>query len=58
MDKNQYMPMLKEAWTFLNQVEVKGASVYPLFHAMARLEAVLVDMQKPEEKPKEEANEL
>jgi len=58
MDKNQRVATLREVWTFLNNVEVKGSSVYPMFQAMARIEAVVLDMEKPEEKPKEEANDL
>jgi hypothetical protein len=58
MEKAQHVFMLREAWTFLHQVEIKGSAVYPMFQAMARLEAVILDMEKPEEKPKEEANDL
>lgn len=58
MDKNQYVATLREAWTFLHQVELKGSSVYSMFQAMARIEAVIVDMEKPEENPKEDGNEL
>ena len=58
MEKAEQLSMLREAWKFLYQVELKGSAVYPMFNAMARIEAVIMDMDKPEEKPKEEANDL